>query len=274
MTDSPTLCLDRVGHHIGERCLFHELSASFRPGSVTAVIGRNGSGKTTLLRRLAGLEAPQRGSVRLGDQPISELTARERARRIAYLPQQPPLYHDLDVRELVLLGRAPHLGRWGDPKPDDLDVVSRALARVELGELAARKLSTLSGGERQRAMLARMLATGAPVLILDEPCAALDIAHALAFLKLARELASAMSTVVIAIHDLELVRNATDELLCLGTDADGSAQAGKTSEILTPQLLERAFDVRAESRGGFAFELLDRPEDSPVTRRQTSSDED
>lgn len=225
--------------------LIRDLDASFEPGRVSVVIGPNGSGKTTLLRALAGLHPPDAGSITLGDRPLDQTRRRERGTQLAYLPQQTPLYHDLVVSDLVMLGRSPHLSRFAPPSSLDRSRVDQALARVGLRSLARRPITTLSGGERQRVMLARMLASEAPVLLLDEPTTALDIGHALAFLGLCRTLASAGHTVVLAMHDLELARRHGDDLVCLTDRDDGRVHRGSVGETLTPELIHDVFRVDA-----------------------------
>jgi iron complex transport system ATP-binding protein len=227
--------------HLGGRWLFRELSARFDPGSFTVVVGPNGAGKSTLLRCIAGLHAPTSGTIALDDRALLDAPRRERARTLAYLPQHTPLYHDLPASEVVLLGRLPHLHRLRPPSSLDMRRVEEALAEVGVESLAARPISTLSGGERQRVMLARMLATEAPILLLDEPTAALDIGHALRFLDLLRRLAEEGRTIVIALHDLDLAdRFATDAIFLHG---DGTFEAGPRARVMDPDRLAEVFAV-------------------------------
>lgn len=246
-----------LGGHIPgdpQRWLFRWLDLRVAPGEVWALVGPNGSGKSTLLRCLAGLHAPAEGEVRWEDRPLTALPARERATRIAYLPQLTPLYHDLEVRQLVMLGRAPHLSRWRGPDAGDARHVERALARVQATALAGRRISTLSGGERQRVMLARLLATEAPLLLLDEPTTALDIGHALRLLCLCRDLATEGSAVVLAMHELNLARRYSDRAVCLGVGPRGEHHRGPTAHVLTPERLGQVFDVDVhEHADGLAF---------------------
>jgi ABC-type cobalamin/Fe3+-siderophores transport system ATPase subunit len=236
------------------RWLFRALDLAIAPGEVWALVGPNGSGKSTLLRGLAGLRRSEEGTVCLHERPLAELPGRERAKRLAYLPQLTPLYHDLQVRQVVMLGRAPHLSRWRGPAAEDERRVDEALARVDAGELAARPLSTLSGGERQRVMLARLLATGAELLLLDEPTTALDVGHALRLLALCRDLATAGTAVVLAMHELELARRYADRAVCLGAGPTGEHHHGTTAEVLTPAILGAVFDVDVhEHPDGLSF---------------------
>ncbi|MCB9701374.1 MAG: ABC transporter ATP-binding protein [Myxococcales bacterium] len=238
-----------LGRALGSRVLYRGLDRTLEASTVTVLVGPNGAGKSTLLRDLAGLRAPAEGRVTLGGADLHRLAPGERARQIAYLPQHTPLAHDLGAAEVVMLGRTPYLGRFTGPGPEDTSVVAAALARVGLADAARRRLSTLSGGERQRVMLARMLATGAPILLLDEPCAGLDIGHALAFLALCRDLARGGATVLVALHDLDLARAHADHALVLG-DPAGRVVAGEAAAVLAPATLGPLFGVEISEVGG------------------------
>jgi iron complex transport system ATP-binding protein len=244
--------VEGLGHAVpdaecGRRWLYRELDLSLAAGTVTVIVGPNGAGKSTLLRDLAGLSAPDEGHALLGESAIFTMVPRERARRIAYLPQITPLYHDLRVGELVMLGRAPHLGRFQTPGERDRALVDAALDTVGLRGLARRGVFSLSGGEYQRVMLARMLATDSPVLLLDEPTAALDIGHALGFLELCRRLAGEGRSLAVAMHDLELARRYADAAVCLRNEPDGATSGGPAGEVLTPEILAPVFGVTIRS---------------------------
>lgn len=236
------------------RWLFRALELSIAPGEVWALVGPNGSGKSTLLRCLAGLRRAEDGHVELDQRPILDVPGKDRAKRLAYLPQLTPLYHDLKARQVVMLGRAPHLSRWRGPSMEDERRVDEALARVDATAVAERPLSTLSGGERQRVMLARLLATGAEILLLDEPTTALDIGHALRLLALCRDLAAGGTAVVLAMHELELARRHADRAVCLGAGPDGEHRCGAAHEVLVPAILGPVFDVEVhEHADGLSF---------------------
>ncbi|HLI56813.1 MAG TPA: ABC transporter ATP-binding protein, partial [Actinomycetota bacterium] len=148
--------------------------ASVASGEWLGVIGPNGAGKTTLLRCIAG-SCAYAGSVRLGGLEAAALSSRERARRVAVVPQHPVFPPGVAVADYVMLGRTPHIGRFAFEKPADRDAVETVLGHLELTDLAGRPINTLSGGERQRAVIARALAQDPAVLLLDEPTAALDL---------------------------------------------------------------------------------------------------
>jgi iron complex transport system ATP-binding protein len=152
-----------------------------------ALIGPNGSGKSTLIRATASLVAYQ-GAILLGDRDLRSLGTRERARLIAYVPQEPLLPPDLTVTEYVLLGRTPHIGYFGSAGSRDKHVAHEVMERLDVAQYAGRRLARLSGGERQRVVLARALAQQPRVLLLDEPTSMLDIGHEQSVLDLVDEL--------------------------------------------------------------------------------------
>ncbi|MBK7824127.1 ABC transporter ATP-binding protein [Nannocystis sp.] len=235
-----------LGHAVPGRTLYQDLDLELRPGRITVVVGPNGAGKSTLLRHLAGLAAPQAGRVWLGDDDLRALPPRQRARRLAYLPQGGGVAFDLRVRDLVLLGRAPYLPAFGAPAVSDHAAVALALRRLDLEALADRGVDSLSGGERQRVMLARMLVSEARVLVLDEPGAALDIGHALALLTQLRALASDGAAVVLALHDLDLARRFSDDAVLLGGP---TVRVGPTGQVLSARYLGPAFGVAVRELG-------------------------
>ena len=214
-----TLRVDGVSARLGGREVLSDVHCTLAPGW-TAVVGPNGAGKSTLLRVLAGLLPASAGAVQLEGWPLLQWPARERARRIAWLAQQADVSGDLTVRETVQLGRLPQLGLLAAPGAADAAAVHAAMQITECGPWQHRRLHELSGGERQRVLLARALATEAPVLLLDEPTTHLDAPHQVALARLFRRLA-ASHTVVTVLHDLPLALHA-DRLLLL---VDGRKRA-------------------------------------------------
>jgi len=203
----------------------------------TAVVGPNGAGKSTLLRALAGLQPLHAGQVLLDGRVLTQLAAAERARRIAWLAQGGEVTGELTVRETVELGRIAHLGLAGTPGAADAAAVDEALALTASAPWAARRLHTLSGGERQRVLLARALATQAPVLLLDEPTTHLDAPHQVALARLFRRLA-ATHTVVTVLHDLPIALRA-DRLLLL--DRGRVVATGAAADTALHRALEAVF---------------------------------
>ncbi|WAT17992.1 ABC transporter ATP-binding protein [Aurantiacibacter sp. MUD11] len=205
-----------------------DVSATLKPGEITAICGPNGAGKTTLLSAFAGLLAPDAGEVLLDGQPLSVIHPRERARAIGYLPQAGEVAWDVSVASLVALGRLPHgdTGRFA---------VASALAATDMSDFAHRPMSTLSGGEKARALLARVLAGEPRWILADEPLAALDLAHQLALLKVLRAEAQRGTGVVLVLHDLALAMNHADRVIVLDqgrTKADSAPEEALSLDII------------------------------------------
>lgn len=173
----------------------------------TAIVGPNGAGKSTLLRVLAGLLTPRSGTVFLEERRLSGWPARERARRIGWLAQQGDADGELTVRDVVSLGRLPHLGLFTPMGPRDEQIIDDAMRTTECTAWQHRRLDQLSGGERQRVLVARALAVQAPTLLLDEPTAHLDPPHQIALVQLMQRLGRTQA-VVSVLHDLPLALQA------------------------------------------------------------------
>lgn len=217
-----------------------DVSVSATPGHLLAVVGPNGAGKTTLLRLLAGSLAPQQGEVLLDDRALAELDDRERARTLAVVPQSESSPFPVTVREMVGMGRYPHLGPWERTGADDRAVVERALERCAVAEFADRQLGELSGGERQRARIARALAQEAPILLLDEPTAGLDLRYCMELFHLLRELRADGLAVLFVTHDLNLAARFADGLLLL--DHGRVRARGVPDEVLSREALEEVYE--------------------------------
>jgi iron complex transport system ATP-binding protein len=206
-----TLSARQLSVALGGTTVLHDVTLALRPGW-TAIIGPNGAGKSTLLRALAGLVPPLAGEVRLQGRPLQDWSARQRAQHVAWLAQQGQASGDLTVRELVQLGRLPHLGLFGTPGPEDERQVDAAMQATECAAWQQRRLQQLSGGERQRCLLARALAVQAPVLLLDEPTTHLDPPHQVAVVRLLQRLGQ-QGTVASVLHDLPLALQADHVVL-------------------------------------------------------------
>ncbi|MEN7430018.1 ABC transporter ATP-binding protein [Chromobacterium sp. TRC.1.1.SA] len=235
MPDTHTLKARELGYDIAGRALLRDIRLDLPAGQVSALLGPNGAGKTTLLRLLAGLAVPSHGAVRLAGQCVCRMDALQRARRIAWVPQHLPADIPLTVAEFAALGRMPYLGAFTRPSPQDRAAVAEALAIVEMGGYASKRLDMLSGGERQRVAIARALAQQAPVILLDEPTNHLDLRHQHKLQLLLRELAARGKTVVQVLHDLQLAAEYADRAALLEGGrlvAEGSPRA-----VLTPERL-------------------------------------
>jgi iron complex transport system ATP-binding protein len=181
-----------------------------------AVVGPNGSGKSTLVKAISAALPLAGGQILLGRRPVNTISARERARQIAVLAQETAVEFDFSVAEVVLMGRLPHLPRFGGESPGDREAVLRALTLTGTLPFADRAVTELSGGERQRVMMARALAQEPSLFLLDEPTAHLDIAFQVELLDLVRRLNQEQGlTVVAVLHDLNLAAQYADRVLML-----------------------------------------------------------
>lgn len=222
--------------------ILHGIDLAVRPGEWVTVIGPNGAGKSTLLRAVGGL-VPFTGAIEVFGSVLSRLPRRQRARLVATVPQNPVVPPGIAVLDYVLLGRTPYLPPLGRESAADLAAVDGVLERLDLTGFAGRRLESLSGGERQRAFLARALAQGATLLLLDEPTTALDIGHQQEVLELVDQLRRDVGLTVLAtMHELSIAGEYADRLLLLA--AGRVAAAGSPREVLTEALLAEHYRAR------------------------------
>jgi iron complex transport system ATP-binding protein len=228
--------------------LLTDISFEVKRGELLAIIGPNGAGKSTLLGALAGDIEPSAGSVELDGRPLTELAARDVARLRAVLPQQLSIAFPFTVREIVAMGRNP----WLDDRDDD--VVAAAMQRLDVTHLAERTYPTLSVGEQARTSLARVLAQETPLLLLDEPTAALDIGQQEKMLTITRGLVNEGHAVVAVLHDLNVARRHADKVLVI--HAGRSVAYGTPHDVLVADRLSSVYDhpIRVvETRDGTPF---------------------
>jgi iron complex transport system ATP-binding protein len=245
----------------GEATILRDVDLDVRPGELLVLVGPNGAGKSTLLGVLAGDVALTRGKALLDGEPIGSRRAGELSRRRSVLLQEHRLSFPFTVAEVVAMGRAPWHGR--DESDSDEAVVADAMRRTDVERLATRKFPTLSGGEKGRTSFARVMAQEAPIVLLDEPTAALDIAHQEALLTEARRLAREGHSVVAVLHDLSLAAAYADRVCIL---AGGRVRAdGAPGDVLRPDLLSDVYghpvDVFTHPRTG---DLIVTPLRTPV----------
>lgn len=224
------------------RDIVRDVSAELSSGQLVALVGPNGAGKTTLLRALAGL-TPFTGRVTIGGKDAAAMSARMRATAIAYLPQGHQAHWPLAARDIVALGRFPHGVDLARLPPADAAIVAEAMAKTDCALFADRNVQTLSGGEQARVMLARVLATGAFVILADEPTAALDPRHQIAIMQALRREAAQGALVVAVTHDLTLAARFADRVLLMD---DGQLAAdGAPTEVLNPESIRDSYRVDA-----------------------------
>lgn len=209
------LTTNMLSVQLGDRAVLNGVSIQVAAGELVLLAGRNGAGKSTLLRCLIGAFEPNVGSVKLNDKPILRWLSRDRAREVAFVPQDTDVPFDFTGRELVTMGRHPHRGRTEALRSEDTKAVNRALELLDAKAFADRPVTTLSGGEQRRVAVARSLATEAKILLLDEPTNNLDLEHALQLVKLLRKLADEGHGVLVASHDLNLFAAHSDRVVLL-----------------------------------------------------------
>lgn len=258
------IVLERVSANYGDSPALTDVSLSVAPGEWLGLLGPNGSGKSTLLHCVMRLLAFS-GTVRLGDMDAAGMGRPALSRTVALVSQKPVLPPAMLVADYVLLGRTCHLSPLARETPYDLAMVQAAIGRLDLGELAARRLGTLSGGEAQRAVLARALAQESRILLLDEPTSALDVGHQQQVFELLDELRGERGlTVIAAMHDLTLAGQYADRVALLST---GRLVACDTpAKVLTQDLIAEHYDA--------SVTVLHSPDGSPVVvpSRRTTSD--
>lgn len=231
--DSTARALSDVSCRIGER-------------ELVALAGPNGSGKSTLLKLAARVAAQQAGEVRFEGRSLRDWNGKEYARRVAYLPQDPDPTFPMRAIDVVVSGRAPFLGRFAWESASDYALAEEALALCDASHLAGRYLDEMSGGERKRVFLARVLAGAPKLILLDEPLAALDVAHVQQFSALLRGVVDRTgATVVFASHDLNWAAAYSDRMLVMQRGA--LALDAPPAEVLRPEVMQALFGLDAAS---------------------------
>jgi iron complex transport system ATP-binding protein len=243
----------------GRACLA-DVSIALAAGDMLALIGPNGAGKSTLMKALLGI-LPSEGEIFLDGERARDLSRRARARRLAYVPQHSALDALMPAREVVAQGRYAHRDPWGRPSPEDQRAITEALVATDALPLADRPFTRLSYGERRRILLARALATGARTLLLDEPTAALDVAHALALLRRLRALASNGHAVLVALHHLDEAASHCTRAVLL--QAGRVVLTGGVDEVVAAAPVRTVFGVDLVPGGSFGYRIPDRTESKP-----------
>ena len=226
---------------LGARQVLQDVRLALRPGDCTALLGANGAGKTTLIRALLGFVRPDAGEVRLDGASLLRQSRRAVAKRIAYVPQAHAPTFPYTVREIVGMARAPASGWGGRLSAEDEAAIAGALERLSMSAFAERSYAELSGGERQAVLIARALAQGAQVLLMDEPSASLDLGQQARLMHLLGGLAAEGRAILMSTHQPELALRRFNRAVLLHKGevfADGPPKA-----ILTPEALSRLYGV-------------------------------
>ncbi len=225
----------------GSRSVLRDVSFSISKGEFFIVIGPNGSGKTTLLKVMAAIKPFQGGTLEISGLPMEKYSRKSLARIMALVPQTVPEDLPFTVRELVLMARSPHMGLLGLEREQDIQMAEEAMAFTGVASMAERKMGQLSGGERQRAFIARAICQEPQIILLDEPTAALDLAHQVRVMDLMERLRVEKDlTIVMVSHDINLAAMYGNRLMLL---KEGQiVKMGLPSEVLTFETLEEAYE--------------------------------
>lgn len=224
-----------------EPLLFHEVSFSLNPGELLTILGPNGAGKSTLLHTIAGLLTPNSGEVLYENQNLHRLSPRERSLNLCLVPQQQNTLYAYSVRDVLLMGRAPHLGPFSQPKEEDVLRVEDVMTRFGLEGLASKSYASLSGGERQQVNIARAVVQGSPVILLDEPTNHLDFGNQVRTLRRIAKLQEEGFILIMTNHH-------PDQVLYLGSyvgvlDGKGHFTMGTAKDLVTERLLDELYHV-------------------------------
>jgi len=244
------LALRNVSFAYGETSALRDITVSFGANQLVALAGPNGSGKSTLLKLAARVAHPSRGEIAYDDRPLRDWPAKEYAKRVGYLPQDTEPAFPMRAIDVVVSGRAPFLGRFAWEGERDFVEARRALEMCDATHLGERYLDEMSGGERKRVFLARVLAASPRLILLDEPLAALDVAHVQQFSRLLRDIVDRTgSTVVFASHDLNWAAAYSDRMLVM---RDGVlALDAPPREVMRPDVVSELFGFEANVANGW-----------------------
>ena len=237
---TPGLRADRVSYAVQDRTLVSKVAVDLGAGEMLAIVGPNGAGKSTLCALLAGDLPPMEGEVEVCGRAVRSTKPAALARLLSMLSQHTPLRFPFTAREVALMGRHPHVSRWKSPTEIDFALAEGAMQSTQVLHLAERLYPTHSGGEQRRVSLARVLAQGAPSVLLDEPTADLDIGHQQLIMSLCRQLANDGRAVLAVLHDLNLAGAYADRVMVMSEGA--VAAVGRPEEVLCPDLLSAVFN--------------------------------
>jgi len=237
------ISISKISFRYAEEWVLRDVSFDVSKGEFLGVIGPNGSGKTTLLKSLNRTLSPDEGDIFVGGDNIKEIKRRELARIVGMVPQEIPMVFPFSVLEVVLMGRAPYLGRLGFEGKRDYEITRRAMEMTDTLSFSERGMDALSGGEKQRVLIARAIAQEPEVMLLDEPTSFLDIKHQVEIYDLIKELSSKNELTIVAVsHDINLAAQYCDRILLL---YNGRVhEIGSPEEVVTGENIEGVYDCK------------------------------
>lgn len=251
--DSLSFAYPRHGHRLTD------ISLQIRQGEICCLLGPNGAGKTTLLRCLLKLLTPSAGSILVSGRNVAQLSSRQLARLVAYVPQNTSTPFPFTALDIAVMGRTPYIALSAEPSHGDHEIARAQLEELGIDHLADRQFTGLSGGERQLVLLARALVQGSPILVLDEPTSALDFGNEVLFLQIVSRLAAAGKTILMTTHQPSHALNHASRAVLM---RDGTVFAdGPADEVVTSKLLSDLYGVQIRVASVEADE-----EGNPATR--------
>lgn len=242
-----------VHFSIGDKKILDGITARFEPCRIHGIIGPNGSGKSTLLKNICRIWEPQSGSILIDGKEHTDLPRRVLSSLVTLVPQNTTIGFPISVFDIVSMGRNPHLGRFEGLRQKDREIIERALRQTNIYELKDRNINELSGGEGQLAIIARAIATEAPLILLDEPTSELDIRHTLEIIDILRDFREQGKTILVSIHDLNLARRFCDTITIMWRGK--IFYSGTPEEAFAEENIRTVFDVnvREYKNGDTAF---------------------
>lgn len=242
-----------VHFSIGDKKILDGITARFEPCRIHGIIGPNGSGKSTLLKNICRIWEPQSGSILIDGKEHTDLPRRVLSSLVTLVPQNTTIGFPISVFDIVSMGRNPHLGRFEGLRQKDREIIERALRQTNIYELKDRNINELSGGEGQLAIIARAIATEAPLILLDEPTSELDIRHTLEIIDILRDFREQGKTILVSIHDLNLARRFCDTITIMWRGK--VFYSGTPEEAFAEENIRTVFDVnvREYKNGDTAF---------------------
>jgi iron complex transport system ATP-binding protein len=235
------LDVNNIHFSIDDKKILDGISARFEPRKIHGIIGPNGSGKSTLLKNICRIWEPQSGSVVINGKDYTEIPRKELSTLVTLVPQNTAIGFPISVFDIVSMGRNPHLGRFEGLRLKDREIVERALQQANIYALKDRNINELSGGEGQLAIIARAIATGASLILLDEPTSELDVKHTLEIVNILYEFREQGKTILVTIHDLNLARKFCDTItiLCRGK----LFYSGAPEDAFAEENIKQVFEV-------------------------------
>jgi iron complex transport system ATP-binding protein len=231
--------------YYNSRTIFHDVNFSLCKGEVLSILGTNGAGKSTLLNCIANLFKPQSGEIRLNDKPMAEMSMRDVAKVIGYVPQIHTPAYAYTVREFTVMGRTPYIGAFAKPSKEDYRIADEALERMNIGHLSGKAYTEISGGERQQVTIARVIAQQPQIILLDEPTAHLDYGNQYRVMQMIKRLADEGFALIMTTHNPDHAILLDGKVAIL--NREGLLRVGSAAETLQKETLSTLYGLNIKT---------------------------